>query len=63
MYSDCFISQDGQNVCHIVAASHSEDAVDVAELLTKTNCPLDAVDVEVSYLAIFLCFRAIYIDF
>ena len=39
--------QDGQNVCHIVAATHNSDAVGVAELLTKTNCPLDAVDVNV----------------
>ena len=39
--------QDGQNVCHIVAAIHSADAVGVAELLTKTTCPLDAVDSEV----------------
>ena len=41
--------QDGQNVCHIVAAIHSADAVGVAELLTKTTCPLDAVDAEVFY--------------
>ena len=41
--------QDGQNVCHIVAATHSADAVGVAELLTKTNCPLDAVDVNVRF--------------
>ena len=51
-----FISQDGQNVFHIVAASHSAGAVGVAELLTKTNCPLDAVDVEVSFLIIFDAF-------
>ena len=42
--------QDGQNVCHIVAATHSADAVGVAELLTKTSCPLDAVDVDVRFL-------------
>ena len=41
--------QDGQNVCHIVAATHSADAMGVAELLTKTNCPLDAMDVDVRF--------------
>ena len=34
-------------MCHIVAAIYSADAVGVAELLTKTKCPLDAVDVDV----------------
>ena len=46
--------QDGQNVCHIVAAIHDTDAVGVAELLIKTTCPLDAVDAEVFTLILLL---------
>ena len=47
IYLYAFFMQNGQNVCHIVAGIHSADAVGVAELLTKTTCPLDAVDAEV----------------
>ena len=34
-------------MCHIVAASHSEDAIGVTKLITKKKCLLDAVDVNV----------------
>ena len=50
-------------MCHIVAASHRADAVGVAELLTKTNCPLDAVDVDVIALSIIITLLFILINF
>lgn len=48
MYYTIFL-QDGQNVLHIVAATHRDLVVSVAEELVKTDCPLDAVDEDVRY--------------